>query len=170
MATVESTDPIANGKHDYREIVVALDGSAEAETILPYVEPIARAFSSRITLVYALVPVEDTVSGEMVLAEAVMAPTALESVYETHDLIGDEESSYLATMKRRWAARGLDVDCREPRMRAAEAIVAVTEETGAGLIAMATHSRRGVERAVRGSVADVVVRTAPCPVLLVRPE
>jgi universal stress protein A len=48
------------------------------------------------------------------------------------------------------------------------AIVAAAQELGADLIAMGTHGRRGVTRLVLGSVAESVVRTAPCPVLLVR--
>ena len=41
-------------------------------------------------------------------------------------------------------------------------------ELGAELIVMGTHGRRGVKRALLGSVAESVVRTAPCPVLTVR--
>lgn len=41
-------------------------------------------------------------------------------------------------------------------------------ELGADLIVMSTHGRRGVSRALLGSVAETVVRTAPCPVLSVR--
>ena len=41
-------------------------------------------------------------------------------------------------------------------------------EVGADLIVMGTHGRRGVSRALLGSVAETVVRSAPCPVLTVR--
>jgi nucleotide-binding universal stress UspA family protein len=41
-------------------------------------------------------------------------------------------------------------------------------EVGADLIVMGTHGRRGVSRALLGSVAETVVRTAPCPVLTIR--
>ncbi|MBA3503900.1 MAG: universal stress protein [Myxococcota bacterium] len=41
-------------------------------------------------------------------------------------------------------------------------------ELGADLIVMGTHGRRGVSRALLGSVAETVVRSAPCPVLTVR--
>jgi nucleotide-binding universal stress UspA family protein len=47
--------------------------------------------------------------------------------------------------------------------------VRVAEEVGAGLIAMATHGRSGVDRWVMGSVADGVVRRSSLPCLLVRP-
>jgi glycine betaine transporter len=42
------------------------------------------------------------------------------------------------------------------------------KELGADLIVMGTHGRRGVSRALLGSIAESVVRTAPCPVLTIR--
>lgn len=41
-------------------------------------------------------------------------------------------------------------------------------ELGADLIVMGTHGRRGISRALLGSVAETVVRSAPCAVLTVR--
>jgi len=46
-------------------------------------------------------------------------------------------------------------------------IGAVAKERDAGLIVMGTHGRRGLARMMLGSVAERVVRTAPCPVLTV---
>ncbi|MEO8701877.1 MAG: universal stress protein [Kofleriaceae bacterium] len=43
-------------------------------------------------------------------------------------------------------------------------------ELGVDLIIMGTHGRRGISRALLGSVAETVVRSAPCPVLTVRPH
>jgi len=42
------------------------------------------------------------------------------------------------------------------------------QELGIDLIVMGTHGRRGITRALLGSVAETVVRTAPCAVLTVR--
>jgi nucleotide-binding universal stress UspA family protein len=44
------------------------------------------------------------------------------------------------------------------------------KELDADLIVMSTHGRRGVTRALLGSVTEMVVRTAPCPVLTIRPH
>ncbi len=41
-------------------------------------------------------------------------------------------------------------------------------EHGIDLVVMSTHGRRGLPRALLGSVAEKVVRTATCPVLTVR--
>ncbi len=46
-------------------------------------------------------------------------------------------------------------------------IVRYAERHGVGLIIVGTHGRTGVTRALLGSVAERVARTAPCPVLTV---
>ena len=44
-------------------------------------------------------------------------------------------------------------------------INATAKDTHADLVIMGTHGRHGLARALLGSVAEKVVRTAPCPVL-----
>jgi nucleotide-binding universal stress UspA family protein len=51
---------------------------------------------------------------------------------------------------------------------AAEAILAFARDVGVDLIVMASHGRTGVGRMVAGSVAESVLRNAPCPVLVYR--
>lgn len=51
---------------------------------------------------------------------------------------------------------------------AAPAILEVAEELGIDLIVIGGHGRRGLRRFFLGSVAEEVVRTAPCPVLTLR--
>jgi nucleotide-binding universal stress UspA family protein len=50
----------------------------------------------------------------------------------------------------------------------AQAIVDYATATGTGLVVMGTHGRTGLAHLLMGSVAEHVVRTAPCPVLTVR--
>jgi nucleotide-binding universal stress UspA family protein len=51
---------------------------------------------------------------------------------------------------------------------AAKSILETAEEVGAELIVMATHGRTGIAHFFLGSVAEQVVREAPCPVLTIR--
>lgn len=52
----------------------------------------------------------------------------------------------------------------------ASIIVGAVRELSADLVVMATHGRTGVARLVLGSVAEHVVRGAPCPVLVINHE
>ena len=54
--------------------------------------------------------------------------------------------------------------------RAAKTIVERAEAIHAHAIIMGTHGRSSLEQMLLGSVAEAVARTAPCPVLTVRPE
>ena len=51
--------------------------------------------------------------------------------------------------------------------RVARHIIDYAREKSMGLIVLGTHGRTGVTRALLGSVAEAVVRLAPCPVLTV---
>jgi len=49
-------------------------------------------------------------------------------------------------------------------------VIRMAEQTGADLIVMATHGRKGLRRLGLGSVAERIVRGAHCPVLTVKPK
>ena len=70
------------------------------------------------------------------------------------------------------AMRPLDPGVRlEPRLEDGDVpaqIVEVAQETGADLIVMGTHGRTGLGRLLLGSVAEQVLRSAPCPVLTLK--
>lgn len=52
----------------------------------------------------------------------------------------------------------------------AEEIAQLAADLEADLVVVGSHGRRGVSRLISGSVAEAVVRLAPCPVLVVRPK
>jgi nucleotide-binding universal stress UspA family protein len=56
-------------------------------------------------------------------------------------------------------------ECRLETGNAAATIVGVAQEMGVDLIVMGTHGRSGLARILMGSVAERVLRKAPCPVL-----
>jgi nucleotide-binding universal stress UspA family protein len=51
----------------------------------------------------------------------------------------------------------------------AEKIVELAKQEKIDLIIMGAHGRKGLDRAIFGSVADKVVQNAPCPVVTIRP-
>jgi universal stress protein A len=82
--------------------------------------------------------------------------------------------------QRKWAEATLEArvgDLRQRGIKASwraqvgvpfEEIVRVATEERADMIVMGTHGRSGLNRALLGSVAERVIRLAPCPVLTVR--
>jgi nucleotide-binding universal stress UspA family protein len=65
---------------------------------------------------------------------------------------------------------GVSVETRVVTGIPSEDIVRVAQELPADLIIMGTHGRAGMSHLLLGSVAEKVVRRAPCPVLTVRKE
>jgi universal stress protein A len=55
-------------------------------------------------------------------------------------------------------------------LSASKAICDFAEKKAIDLIVLTTHGRTGVSQVLMGSVAEKVVRSAPCPVLVVRPD
>ena len=81
-----------------------------------------------------------------------------------------EANVYLDRIAARMKQDGFEVETRVlVDSRPASAILSYADDHEVDLIAMATHGRGGVPRAVMGSVTDKVVRGAHRPVLVVRP-
>ena len=80
-----------------------------------------------------------------------------------------EAQKHVAALATRLGEHGLTVESQvRTGQPVADTIVTTADQVRADLIAMSTHGLTGVGRAVLGSVADAVMRTAHCPVLLVR--
>ena len=75
---------------------------------------------------------------------------------------------HLDAFSARARSAGLDVRAEVCSGVPHREIVARARALRADLIVMGTQGRGGLERSLLGSVADRVVRTAPCPVLTVR--
>ncbi len=132
----------SNPAPSLERIVVGLDGSLEAERILPFASSFARRFSATLLLVHAA----DPAAGK---ARAEEMQRYLSNVVDELD--------------------SLDVRAR-PRLERGSpdrAILEVAQSVAADMIMVATHGRGGVKRLLLGSVADSVVRGAETPVLLV---
>jgi len=141
----------------HRRVLVALDGSPAAETILPFVLGFAGPLGLDVTLLRVNVPVRPTIVEGTALA-------MLEDP-ETDQIDAEEYLAPLAVDLRR---RGLRVTTRVRSGPAAEEILKAASESKVDLIAMTTHGRSGLERLILGSVAESVLRTTTLPVLLMR--
>jgi nucleotide-binding universal stress UspA family protein len=139
-----------------QHVLVAHDFGEAAEQSLSYAIDLAEILKARITVVHAYeIPVYGFPEGLALTAETVgriqsVASQALEGVVQRAKRSGVEIRGVL----RQGAAWS--------------EIVAAASETKADLVVIGTHGRRGLAHALLGSVAEKVVRAAPCPVLTVR--
>ncbi|WP_116809765.1 universal stress protein [Steroidobacter cummioxidans] len=144
----------------YRRILVPIDGSSTALEGLTEALRLARAFQARIKLVH-------------VASELSIDPAVTPSVYYEFAAEGRQASGHEALANAQALAneQGADVEVQlieATGARAADAIVAAAQQWPADLIVMGTHGRSGVRRLALGSDAEMVLRSAPVPVLMVR--
>jgi len=155
----------------YARIVVALDGSARAEFVLPYVEALAEQFGSSVTLLRATTPAEAIAAPAAAATMPPLAPNVAATPIDPPAVVAAERrevESYLRALAQRLRSRGLAVSYEQLEGPAADVISARARDLDASMIAMTTHGRGRLERLVFGSTADAVLQQAPCPVLLVR--
>lgn len=139
----------------YQRILVPLDGSALAETAIPHAELLAFATGAELALIRVTVLrfLQEPGGGGHV-------------VQEEGDRV--EAEAYLQDRQKRLRARGINATCLVRTGGVAEEIVGYAAATKADLIVMSTHGRTGARLWAYGSVAEKVLRAAPCSVLVVR--
>jgi len=156
----------------YERILVPLDGSPLAEAVLGHVTPIAERFGAEIVLLQVVSTFAEIVSKTMP-RESFPSPTlqdmSVDAAQAQHDAEQATAAVYLQRVSESLAAKGLKatIDVREGPAPAA-VILAVALDRDCDLIAMSTHGRSGLGRAVFGSVTDDVLRNSPLPLLLIR--
>jgi nucleotide-binding universal stress UspA family protein len=145
---------------EFRNILVALDGSSDSERALePAIALGTLTSGARYTLVQVLEP------PVALITRMAMQPFPMPRHWQ--DLQENAARSYLAHMAECLQARGLSVATQLRSARGiGEQIVDVARTEGADLIAVGTHGARGIERLLLGSVADKVIRGATQAVLV----
>ena len=147
---------------DPEHVLVPLDGSRLALQALETATEIGGLYDARYTLIRVVQPAMLPSYGVGDLPEGV-DPEAREVMEET-------AADHLEEVARRLGEEGHRVETRVVRHASvSKALLEAAAEEGADLLTMATHGRGGLKRMVLGSVADKVLRAAPCPVLLRRP-
>ncbi len=141
-------------------ILVPLDGSDVAAGILPFVKEYAKLFGASLVLYHALSPVGAYPGFET--ANAQIVGELLEDMQKS-------AAAMLAAAAKKLEGEGFPCETVVSLSPVADGILAAAEQSGSGLIAIGTHGRSGLNRAVLGSVANAVLRRSTLPCLLIRP-
>ena len=140
----------------YRRPLVAVDGSASARLALELAARLCAASpQAEIDVVHVLTPTHAPIGGDLPLA-----PTAPRDVERRARA---EVGAWLAELGLD-VAWHLDVVEGDPRAQ----ILATARARGRDLVAVGTHGRTGLRRALVGSVAEAVIRGAATDVLVAR--
>lgn len=138
-----------------KKILVPLDFSPTSAEALRFAVDLSLKYEASITILYV---------DELVFIMSPYAPLPANTIQnwisEGRTLLENAKGDALK-------AGATDVDAVLLQGRASPEIIRVAHDGNFDLIVMGTHGRSGVDRVLIGSVAERVVRRAPCPVLTV---
>jgi nucleotide-binding universal stress UspA family protein len=144
----------------WQHILCPVDFSDASHRALEHAIELATRLGSELLLAHFCAPPESVMPEGMML----MPPTLI-----------DEELAAAQKTMAKWKAEAEAGGCTRLTTTvvvgmAGPEIVRLAKEKGVDLIVMGTHGRSGFDRLLLGSVAEIVVRRAPCPVLTIRSE
>jgi nucleotide-binding universal stress UspA family protein len=148
----------------YRRILVPIDGSATSTAGLDEATRLAKNQRAKLRLVHVVDEYVAYQSYDMSGSALYYAGDMIDSLRESGRKLIDKAAARVRT-------HGIKAEAaifENVAGRVADFIIDEARKWRADLIVMGTHGRRGVNRLVLGSDAEIVVRTAPVPVLLVK--
>ncbi len=134
----------------YKKILVPLDGSEVADSVLPYVGNFAKRLGASVTLFTVVAPGTRARQSET----AVRAEAEAQARRQAQHLDAD----------------GVAADVLVMAGQPVEQIISLGQSGGYDLIAMGTRGHSGIRRGLLGSVTDGVVRSSTVPVLALSPK
>ncbi len=142
-----------------QQLLVPIDFSECARKALQYALPLARQFEARLTLLYVM-PINYFVGSEFGPVDFPVPEAEWRQTSERE----------LRALAEREVGGAVLTNTLVRQGQPAHEIVNCARELAVDLIVLSTHGRTGLRHVLVGSVAENVVRYAPCPVLVVREQ
>lgn len=142
-------------------ILVPLDGLPLAEQALPLAARLAYGLDAELRLTHVIDPMFTRITYHEGL------PWTIE---DERRQMQTNATYYLTYVKDTWCNTGVHSASEVTEGGIGEAVVALAKQCQATYIVMTTHAKTGLARVALGSVADYVMRSSPCPVILVPPH
>ncbi|NOU33889.1 MAG: universal stress protein [Polyangiaceae bacterium] len=139
-----------------KTVLVPTDFSEHAERATDYACELARKLGARVILLHAYA------------LPSVGFPESIGFGAELTGRVVTVAEEALRAAKDRRQASGVEIVTVAKEGDPRDLILGTIDEHRADLVCMGTHGRRGLARAMLGSVAEEIVRHAPCAVLTLR--
>ena len=152
----------SDGEAGFKSIIVPLDGSELAESVIPMVAGVARKLDLEVVLLRTYHIPYNVYAGN----DSYYAVNYDELIAGVRDETREYLDKKIAEVKKLGVVK---VSAVAKEGFAGDEIIAYGNKTPDGLIAMCSHGRSGVRRWVLGSVTENVVRHTSDPMLVVRP-
>lgn len=145
-----------------KKILVPTDFSVNSKPAIHYACYLAKPFNATIEVVHILETPYQIKSETILIGTGDKNQTILEYVQEQAQL---EMDHFIGTLRQDLP---IDIHTRIETGSSYEQILRIAEEEKIDLIVMGTHGRSGISHALLGSVAEKIVRKAPCAVLTIK--
>ena len=143
----------------FKSILVPVDGSTTSNEVIEKAAALARAFSSKVTVVSVI----------DIYAFAGLGMDAAYGQAEYMTAASNEANLAVAQAKQFFAAAGMTVITSVVEGQVVyKSILEAAAAVDADLIVMGSHGRKGLEKLVLGSVAAQILSHAHLPVMIVR--
>ena len=140
-----------------RRIIVPVDFNKHTDTLADFAIYIANKLNGRITFVHVIMRLPDSMDFD---------PNTWAQIEK--NLLAQSEkqmTDFLATVK----GKCLECDGAVIKGDVTDAILAYAADAKADLIIISTHGSKGIEKILLGSVAERVIKAAPCPTRVFNP-
>lgn len=142
-------------------ILVPVDLAGPTRPVVDMAVRLAQAFDCVVSLLHVVhLPVGVPPAGAL--------PVGMIDTETALGVLDHEAGAHLESLAKGFRDAGLPVSHLIRHGEPCDVIMSVADQVDARHIVMGTHGRRGLERALLGSVAERVVRRAGCPVTIVR--
>jgi nucleotide-binding universal stress UspA family protein len=150
----------------YHRILVPHDGSAFAEKVLPHATELARRYNAELHLL-EVIPIQTPALLAPELTVEAEPDLAIEAMEEAQEALRDAGRARLAGVSAQLAAQNVSVVWAVVDGDPVQEILAYVSRHDIDVVAMASHGRTGLARAILGSVTDALLRKGNKPVLVV---
>ncbi len=143
---------------EVKKILCAVDFSDMSSKVADYAQTMAKAMSSSVKVIYIAPSLSQYVGFHV-------PPTSIENF--VGEIVSGAEKTMDIFIQENFSE--IEVTGQVLTGYAAEEILKYADQEDMDMIIMGTHGRKGIDRVLFGSVAEKIVKSAPIPVLTIRP-